>query len=130
MESTSPSTTLTEITYEDRVALSCLLFDIFSTIDKGVLATAQGHHSPSGSIHNFDQNNNIEVSDASATSDQSDQSEYPRTLSMHMVLADSLQYLQLLTFGAIISIGARRYTFYELIVNLERFLDNRQRRRS
>ncbi len=123
MDSTTSSTAHSEITHEDRLALSQLLFDIYAAIDHTALATAQGNSSPNPSVYAFDQETDTEMSDASNTSEGLDEGKHPEELTMPIVLSDALQYFQLLTFGTIISSSAPDYSLQELVAGLARFLD-------
>ncbi|KAJ9617315.1 hypothetical protein H2200_001036 [Cladophialophora chaetospira] len=111
-----------EFPYEDRLAPSLLLFDIYAAIDHELLSAAQ--RSPSPVPKGFPNTTSTEDlnTDMIDVSEVSDQSDGPEEIAMHIVLAETLQYVQLLTFGSIISPGALQYSLDELVVNLKRYL--------
>ena len=125
-----------EISDLDRYCLNSLLCDIYGCINHRALHTALAAPSPNGSVNNVDQDSDIEMSDVStasletgeilssvSSSEELDEENLPRELNMQIVLADALQYLQLLTFGTIVSSSAQDYSLSELIITLTRFLD-------
>ena len=127
---TSTASSYIEMSYELRLALSQFLLALYETVDHTTLAAAQAKSSliPSG----MDSQDDTEMSDVSATSletgeiissDSSSSKTYPERLTMHYVLAEALQYLQLTIYGTIISAGAHQYSHQELVVNLQRFLE-------
>lgn len=109
------------IPYEFRFALSRLLAILYANIDHEALHAAKVQGGPIGS----DTVSGVSL-ESSETLSQSQGAlssfEYPEELTMHIVLADTLQYLQLVTFGCVVSHRAHDYSFEELAVNLDRIL--------
>jgi len=93
--------------YEHRLALSRVLMEIYTTIDHDAMFA---HLHATGN------------QDADADSEASGPM-YPEILSMQLILADTLQYLQLVRYGYIAALGAREYTHADLIANIRFVLD-------
>ncbi len=126
-----------EISDPDRYCLNSLLCEIYGCINHSALHTAQAAASLNGRVNIVDQDSDTEMSDVSTSSLESgetfssvssseedlDEQNLPEELTMQIVLADALQYLQLLTFETIVSCGAQDYSLPELVVTLTRLLE-------
>lgn len=112
-----------EIPFEFRFALSNLLTYLFASIDHEALHAAKAQQRSPVETDTAFSDVSLESGEIlSQSQDASSGFEYPKELNLHIVLADTLQYLQLVTSGSVFSSRAHEYSLEELAVNLERLL--------
>ncbi|OAL26892.1 hypothetical protein AYO20_09925 [Fonsecaea nubica] len=110
IEQTGPS-------YEQRLALSRVLLSLFRLIDQDVVFNAKARDNE-GSAMDLDEGEIQPHSDM----DREEDSQHPEELTMHIVLADALQYLQVRKLGVVRSPNARGYSWDELVTSLKEHL--------
>ncbi|ETI24524.1 hypothetical protein G647_03893 [Cladophialophora carrionii CBS 160.54] len=101
--------------------MSRLLVTAYESIDHSALSAARAHYADMLGEYDTD-------TDASTDTDPSEAG-FPAELTMRIVFADALQYLQLIRFGAVIARYAHEYTDEALIDTLWECLDDTSERR-
>ncbi|OQV00611.1 hypothetical protein CLAIMM_06088 [Cladophialophora immunda] len=120
MASSASSSTQIEPPFEQRLALSHLLLELFRAIDHEAIFDAKSRDNEVMDLEEGEilSNTNIHL--------EEDEFQYPEELTMHIVLADALQYLQVRKLGFVASREVRSYSYEELVVSLKRHLKSSQ----